>query len=63
MAPGYGVDFLDKDLDKHLDRPREAFFDNEDSSVLGLMFEIFSKMGTSTWVNFPTMAPLQHLAN
>lgn len=52
MAPGPGLDFLDVDLENHLSRPKDAFFDNEDSSVIGLMFELFSKTGTSTWVSF-----------
>jgi len=43
MAPGPGVDFLDVHLEKHLDRPKDAFFDNEDCSAIGLMFELFPK--------------------
>jgi len=49
MAPMPGLDFQDADLDQHLDAPKEAFFDNEHASVVGLMFELFSKTGTATW--------------
>jgi hypothetical protein len=49
MAPAPGLDYLDVDLQEHLDRPRAAFFDNEHASVIGLMFELFAKSGTSTW--------------
>jgi hypothetical protein len=54
MAPMPGLDFLDADLDQHLDAPKEAFFDNEHASVIGLMFELFSKTGTATWVSIRT---------
>jgi hypothetical protein len=54
MAPMPGLDFQDADLDQHLDAPKEAFFDNEHASVIGLMFELFSKTGTATWVSIST---------
>ena len=51
MAARPGVDFLDKNLMKHLERPNDVFYDDEDASAIGLMFELFAKTGTSTWVS------------
>lgn len=53
MAGGPGLDFLDAKLKEHLSRPADTFYDNDDSSVIGLMFELFAKTGTSTWVCAP----------
>lgn len=50
MAGGPGLDFLDAKLNEHLNRPADTFYDNDDGSVIGLMFELFAKTGTSTWV-------------
>lgn len=46
---GGGVDYIDRDLDQYLKLPSAAQADNEDGSMLGLLFEIFSQTGTSTW--------------
>jgi len=54
MAPCEGVDYLDRNMKEYLGIPRKGFFDNENVSVIGLMFELFSKTGTSTWVRFST---------
>jgi hypothetical protein len=51
MAPGLGIDFLDKDFKTHLDIPRDVFYNYEDVSAIGLLMKLFSPKGTSTWVN------------
>jgi hypothetical protein len=51
MATSLGVDYLDRNIKDHLDIPKKCFFDREDSSSIGLMFELFSQTGTSTWVS------------
>jgi hypothetical protein len=50
MAPGLGIDFLDKDLKTRLDIPRDVFYNYEDVSAVGLLMKLFSQTGTSTWV-------------
>jgi hypothetical protein len=54
MAPGLGIDFLDKDLKSHLDIPRDVFYDYEDVSAVGLLMKLFEPSGTSTWVKCPS---------
>jgi hypothetical protein len=56
FSPGPAHDYLDADLVQHLKIPKEAFYDHEHSSVVGLMQEIFAKTGTSTWVNNPFLS-------
>jgi hypothetical protein len=58
MAPGLGVDFLDKDLHTYLDIPRDVFYNYEDASAMGLLMKLFSPKGTSTWVILPLSALL-----
>jgi hypothetical protein len=53
MAPGSGIDFLDKNLEAYLDIPKDVFYNYEDASAIGLLMKLFSSMGTSTWVLFP----------
>jgi hypothetical protein len=53
MAPAHGIDFIDRNLDKHLNIPREAFFEHEDISAIGLLLKLFSDKGTSSWVSPP----------
>jgi hypothetical protein len=43
------VDYIDLDLDEHLRLPSEAQAENENCSILGLLFEMFSGSGTATW--------------
>lgn len=50
-APG-GVDYIDLNLNEHLDLSIEAQAENEECSMTGLLFEIFSQTGNATWVSF-----------
>lgn len=36
-------------MNKHLEEPLDAMFDNDDASALGHVFQAFSQHGTSTW--------------
>lgn len=44
-----GVNYLDKDLSKHLGDPIDAMFGNDHASAVGHVFKAFADQGTSTW--------------
>ncbi|KAF2107093.1 hypothetical protein BDV96DRAFT_558370 [Lophiotrema nucula] len=47
-APG-GVDYIDMNINEHLRLSSEAQAEDEQCSILGLLFEIFSETGSATW--------------
>lgn len=49
LSPMAGVNYLDKNLLKHLSEPIDAMFDNDTASAVGHVFKAFSERGTSTW--------------
>jgi len=49
MSPPNGVDYLDRDLSKHLRETEELISDNDDASVIPFLMNKFEKTGTSTW--------------
>lgn len=49
LSPIAGVNYLDKNMKKHLEEPLDAMFDNDDASALGHVFQAFAQQGTSTW--------------
>ncbi|KAH0565257.1 hypothetical protein GP486_001354 [Trichoglossum hirsutum] len=49
LSPSTGVNYLDKNFAKHIEDPVETFLDNDDSSALGHMLQVFADSGTSTW--------------
>ena len=60
MAASGGVGYIDRHLNDYLDLPSQAQADNEECSILGLMFELFSKTGTATWViSFPSVLAMR----
>jgi hypothetical protein len=54
MAPGAGVDFLDRHVPENLAIPKEVVMEYEEVSAIGLLLQLFSakpRKGTSTWVS------------
>lgn len=49
LSPIAGVNYLNKNMNKHLEEPLDAMFDNDDASALGHVFQAFAQQGTSTW--------------
>lgn len=49
MSSMRGVNYIDKDLSSHLQEPAECLFYNDHASVLGQIWKLFSKTGTSSW--------------
>lgn len=49
LSPMAGVNYLDKNLNRHLSEPLDALFDNDDASAVGHVFQAFAEQGTSTW--------------
>jgi hypothetical protein len=49
LSPPTGINYLDKNFRKYLEEPVEHILDNDDSSALSHMFQVFSETGTSTW--------------
>ena len=49
LSPMAGVNYLDKDFDRHLSEPMDALFDNDASSAVGHVFQAFADQGTKTW--------------
>ena len=44
-----GVNYLDKNFNRHLSEPLDALFDNDDASAVGHVFQAFADQGTKTW--------------
>jgi hypothetical protein len=54
MAPGAGVDFLDRHVPENLDIPKEVIKEHEEVSAIALLLQLFSaepRLGTSSWVS------------
>ena len=49
LSPMCGVNYLDKNMSKYLSEPLDAWFDNDDASAVGHVFQAFAEQGTSTW--------------
>ena len=49
LSPMAGVNYLDKNFKRHLSEPLDAFFDNDDASAVGHVFQAFAEQGTKTW--------------
>lgn len=49
LSPMAGVNYLDKNFERHLSEPIDALFDNDDASAVGHVFQAFADQGTNTW--------------
>lgn len=49
LSPMAGVNYLDKNFNRHLSEPLDALFDNDDASAVGHVFQAFAEQGTNTW--------------
>ena len=49
LSPMAGVNYLDKNFNRHLSEPIDALFDNDDASAVGHVFQAFANQGTNTW--------------
>ena len=49
LSPMAGINYLDKNFNKHLLEPIDAIFDNDDASAVGHVCQAFAEQGTSTW--------------
>ena len=49
LSPMAGVNYLDKNFNRHLTEPIDAMFDNDDASAVGHAFQAFADQGTRTW--------------
>ena len=49
LSPMAGINYLDKNFNKHLSEPIDALFDNDDASAVGHVFQAFADQGTNTW--------------
>ena len=49
LSPMAGVNYLDKNFNRHLSEPLDALFDNDDASAVGHVFQAFADQGTKTW--------------
>lgn len=51
MCANGGIDYIDRLLDERIDKPGDSAFEDEDGSMIGLLFELFMKTGSSSWVS------------
>ena len=49
LSPMAGVNYLDKNFDRHLAEPIDAMFDNDDASAVGHVYQAFASQGTASW--------------
>lgn len=49
LSPMAGVNYLDKNFQRHIREPLDAIFDNDDASAVGHVFQAFADQGTNTW--------------
>ena len=49
LSPMAGVNYLDKNFNRHLSEPIDALFDNDDASAVGTCIKAFADKGTNTW--------------
>lgn len=49
LSPMAGVNYLDKNFDRHLSEPIDALFDNDDASAVACVYRAFADQGTNTW--------------
>ena len=49
LSPAAGIDYLDKNIGKHLQNSTRCLLDNEEASAVAHIFQQFQKTGTSTW--------------
>ncbi|CAF9933208.1 hypothetical protein IMSHALPRED_009091 [Imshaugia aleurites] len=49
LSPMAGINYLDKNFNRHLSEPLDALFDNDDASAVGHVFQAFADQGTNTW--------------
>ena len=49
LSPMAGVNYLDKNFNRHLSEPIDALFENDDASAVGHVFQAFADQGTNTW--------------
>ena len=44
-----GVNYIDRNLQRHLDEPRDAIFDNDVASAIAFVRQHFQDSGTQDW--------------
>ena len=49
LSPMAGVNYLDKNLSRHLSEPLDTVFYNDNASAVGHVFQAFSEQGSATW--------------
>ena len=49
LSPMVGVNYLDKNMARHLSEPLDAMYNNDDASAVAHAFQAFAENGTSSW--------------
>ena len=49
LSPMAGVNYLDKNLSRHLSEPLDTVFYNDNASAVGHVFQAFAEHGSATW--------------
>ena len=49
LSPMRGVNYIDRNLKRHLQEPRDAIFDNDVASAIAFVRQEFAHTGTQNW--------------
>lgn len=49
LSPMRGVNYIDRHLQRHLEEPRDAIFDNDVASAIAFIRQQFAESGTNSW--------------